>query len=107
MGAPWGRRLVGVARNFFRYQAFLTLRFWQIMEAKSKTMGYWIRSRPLLPTARVVSFSFSAIEYKSLTYARGFAAYNRFSVRSFSSQSDDKQPLILRQVDSRGLDLIQ
>ena len=77
------------------------------MEAKSKTMGYWIRSRPLLPTARMVSFSFSAIDYKSLTYARGFAAYNRFSVRSFSSQSDDKQPLILRQVDSRGLDLIQ
>ena len=77
------------------------------MEAKSKTSSYWIRSRPLLPTARVVSFSFSAIDYKSLTYARGFAAYNRFFVRSFSSQSDDKQPLILRQVDSRGLDLIQ
>ena len=57
--------------------------------------------------ARMVSFSFSAMDYKSLTYARGFAAYNRFSVRSFSSQSDDRQPLILRQVDSRGLDLIQ
>ena len=26
---------------------------------------------------------------------------------SFSSQSDDRQPLILRQVDSRGLDLTQ
>ena len=77
------------------------------MEAKSKTMGWWIRSRPPLPTARMVSFSFSVIDYKSLTYARGFAAYNRFSVRSFSSQSDDRQPLILRHVDSRGLDLIQ
>ena len=76
-GVP-GRRLVGVARNFFRYQAFLTLRFWQIMEAKSKTMVCWVRSRPLLPTVRMVSFSFSTIDYKSLTYARGFAAYNRF-----------------------------
>ena len=28
-----------VARNFSKYQAFLTHRFWQIVEAKSKTVG--------------------------------------------------------------------
>ena len=42
-----GRRLVGVARNFFDISLF-TLRFWQIMEAKSNTMVCWVRSRPLL-----------------------------------------------------------
>ena len=35
-----GRRLVGVARNF---QTFLTLCFCQILEAKRKTMGCWVR----------------------------------------------------------------
>ena len=51
---------------------------WWAWQAKSKTMVCWVRSRPLLPTARMVSLSFSTIDYKSLTYARGFAAYNRF-----------------------------
>ena len=107
-----GRRGVDAWRcgtSFYRYQAFLTLRLWQIVEAKSKTMGCWVRSRPLLLTCRMVSFSFSTIDYKSLTYARGFAAYNSFcpDKNSLSTQSDDRQPLILRQVDSRGLDLTQ
>ena len=91
---------------FSRYQAFLTLRFWQIVEVKSKMMGYWVRSRPLLPTSRMVSFSCSIIDF---TYAREFAAYNRFpsGQKQLSSQSNDRQSLILRQVDSRGLDLTQ
>ena len=40
--------------------------FWQIVEAKSKAMGCW-----LLPTPRMVSFSFSIIDCKSLTYVGG------------------------------------
>ena len=77
----------------------MTLRFWQIVKAKSKTMGCWVRSRPLLPTSRMVSFSCSIIDYKSLTYAWGFAAYNRFPYKnSFSSQSDDRQKLIFRRL---------
>ena len=71
--AAWGRRLQAwhVISGFF-----LTLRFWQIVEANSKTIGCWVRSRPLIPTSHMVSFSLSTIDYKSLTYARGF--YNRF-----------------------------
>ena len=36
------------------------------------------RRRPLLPSSRMVSFSFSTIDYKSLTYGGRFRAYNRF-----------------------------
>ena len=36
--------------SFSRYQAFLTLHFWQIVEAKIKTMGFWVRQRPIQST---------------------------------------------------------
>ena len=41
----------------FRYQAFLTLRFWKIVQAKIKAMGCWVIhvQRPLLSTYHIVS----------------------------------------------------
>ena len=56
-------------------------RIWQTVEAKNKTIGCWVRRRPLLPSSRMVSFSFSTIDYKSLTYGGRFRAYNRFPYR--------------------------
>ena len=35
----------------------------------------------ILPSSRMVSFSFSTIDYKSLTYGGRFRAYNRFPYR--------------------------
>ena len=46
----------------------MTRRFRQRVEAKSKTMGCLVKRRPLLPSSRMVSFSFSTIDNKSLTY---------------------------------------
>ena len=43
--APWNRYHAGMARNFSGYQAFLPL---VAGRAKSKTMGCWVRRRPLL-----------------------------------------------------------
>ena len=42
--APWCR----CGTLFSRYQAFLTRCFWRTVEAKSKTIGCWVRRRPLL-----------------------------------------------------------
>ena len=92
--APWCRR----GTLFSRYQAFLTRCFWQTVEAKSKTSGCWVRRRPLLPSSRMVSFSFSTIDYKSLTYVGGLRPITVFLTdkNSFFRQSDERQPLILR-----------
>ena len=37
------------------------LRFWQIVKAKSKTMDFWVRRRPLLSTYRKISGCLSSL----------------------------------------------
>ena len=40
------------------------------------------------PSSRMVSFSFSTIDYKSLTYGGRFRAYNRFPYRNMIISTD-------------------
>ena len=56
----------------------------------------------------MVSFSFSIIDYKGFTYGGGGGGSRHITVfrpdkNSFSSQSDDRLPLNLQEVGSRGL----
>ena len=39
----------------------LCFRFWQVVKAKSKTMDFWVRRRPLLSTYRKVSGCLSSL----------------------------------------------
>ena len=71
VGIDVDHSLQGRIRTENDYISFFDSCFWQIVEAKSKVMGCWVRGRPLLPTPRMVSFSFSIIDYKSLTYVGG------------------------------------
>ena len=70
---------MGVAHNFFRYQPFLTLRFWQIVEAKSKTMGCWVRSRPLLRCKVIYTAAYTYMVHRQLLVSLAKSACHGYS----------------------------
>ena len=78
------------------YIRLFRLRFWQIVEASARRRarrGVTGLDEGLyyLCTSRMVSFSFSIIDYKSLTYIGGSRPITIFrpNKNSFSSQSDE------------------
>ena len=78
---PRARPVVQAWHVIFLIAGFFDSLFLADGGAKSKTIGCWVRRRPLLPSSHMVSFSFSTIDYKSLTYGGRFRAYNRFPYR--------------------------
>ena len=54
------------------------LHFWKIVKAKSKTMGFWIRRRPLLSTYHKISDCISLLWLEKLLFSRCKGLYHGF-----------------------------